>query len=125
MNLNVIYFGYLGEKQITDKGFSCSYIVSSEFLEITKDGKIVTYIDKLYKPPGGKEIISPNSLIEEIFDKVRDEVLTNILKIAKPFNLVFNENQSRNVVSSIIDFMNKDKEILENVIKSNFSYLLK
>ena len=124
MNLNVIYFGYLGEKQITDKGFSCSYIVSSEFLEITKDGKIVTYIDKLYKP-GGKEIISPYLLIEEKFDKVIDEVLTKILKIAKPFNLVFNENQSRNIVSSIIDNMMKEKDILENVIESNFSYLLK
>lgn len=131
LNLNVIYFGYIGEKQITDKGFSCSYIVNNdEFLEIKKDRKIVTYIDKLffYKKNPREEIISPDLLIQEKFDMVRDEVLIKILKIAKPYDLVFNENQSQKVVSSIIENMKTEipfDNILNNVIKSDFSYLLR
>jgi hypothetical protein len=127
--LNVVYFGYIGEYQISDEGFSSHYIAKSDdFIQI-KYGKIITYIDGLLLHEKTEEIIDPSSNIEKIFKKVRNKVLED-LKIEKPFDLVFNKNISENVVKSIIEQIieqinigTSDSKIVENVITENFSYL--
>jgi hypothetical protein len=126
-NLNVVYLGYVGEKQIVESYMCTRYI--NNFFRVNDDNTITTYIDQLSNQNRFSPLIQdyPPDNIKKIMEQIRRRLGFDFKQKYgnySYFDSIFNE-ENVDIHQRIVDIImynimntdNNEETIITNIIK--------